>query len=477
MSVKTKKIIILLFALYALSISAILRANFNYIDDMGRAFSGYKGWSFYSRFTSDFLSRFIHCSDYLADISPLTQLLAALIMAVSGAIVIHILAPDGSLFWSCTAMVPFALSPYFLQCFSYKYDSPYMALSVLFSVAPLLIYGKEKKKQLAYFFSVLAGTLLVCTSYQAASGIFPMLCIALALKMWNENEELKKIAEFILISVAGYLFAMVIFRLFIVVPVDFYASTDIVSLNGIIPALWSNIKTYFTVIIKDFRKIWLILIAIIAVLFVAANAVVSKRGKLASALIALAALAAMAIISYGAYLVLAKPLFDPRGMYGFGVFISVISTAAVASENKIIKIGRIAAAALAWTFIVFSFEYGNALSYQKEYTEFRIDQVVSSINALELEGEEINVQLEGDTGLAPAIENIPADGRMLTNLIPIYFGEDESWGYAAFLQYRGLERFYHDSSVDLRELDLPLLADTELHTIRGDENNLLIILK
>lgn len=40
------------------------------------------------------------------------------------------------------AVVPLGLSPWFLECFSYKFDSPYMALSVLASVIPF-IFGRR----------------------------------------------------------------------------------------------------------------------------------------------------------------------------------------------------------------------------------------------------------------------------------------------------------------------------------------------
>ena len=477
-----KKTFIWLSVIYCVSLIAILRANFDYIDDMGRVLTGSKGWSFYSRFVTDFLSTFIHADNYLSDISPLTQIMAALIMALAGAVSVEILADDDcSPFWGAVSMIPLALSPYFLQCFSYKYDSPYMAMSVLFSVAPVLVFIKHTKKYrfCVYTLSALAGTLLVCTTYQAASGIFPMLCIAYALKMWNEKVSISHIVKFVLCSVAGYLLALIVFRLFIVIPVDFYASTDLVSVSSFIPSIFKNLTTYFGVILADFRSLWLLVIAVICVLFIFANIIKTKRSRLAAIFLSLTCLLLMAIVSFGAYLALSKPLFDPRGMYGFGAFIAFLSVSVVCINKPYIKYSRYACAVLGWMFIVFAFTYGNALSQQKDYTEFRISQVVNSLNSLDVmdNGKTKTIEISGTEGYAPAVEHQPSQYRMLRDLVPVLFSEDRSWGYTMLLNNYGLSCLEQHPEKDLAEMDLPVLVDNQLHTIKGDDENILIILK
>lgn len=475
-----KKPFIWLCAIYALSISAILRADFNYIDDMGRVLTGSKGWSFYSRFLTDFLSTFVHTDNYLADISPLPQLLAAVIMAAAGVIILHILADkDVSPFWGAVALIPLGLSPYFLQCFSYKYDAPYMALSVLASVFPPLFYGKEKKKAIIYCLCAVASTIIVCTTYQAASGIFPMLCVAVALKMWNEKEKISDILIFAGLSALGYLIGLLIFRFFIVVPVDFYASTNIFSLKDMIPGILNNLGTYFTVIIKDFRKIWLILILLVCLLFIAANCFITKRSRLSAIFISMISIFLMAVFSFGAYIVLEKPLYDPRGMYGFGAFIALVAVPILNCKNKIvIHSSRVISFVLGWCLIVFAFNYGNALNEQGKYTNDRITQVVASLNALGVHSDsDIVIEISGTEGYAPAIKNRPSDYRMLQDLVPIAFSEDRSWGYTLLLDHYGFTNFVQDPSLSLKSMDLPVLVDTQLYTIQGEDIYYLITLK
>lgn len=186
-----RKSAVRLTIVFMIGIIAILRANFNYYDDMGRITYGYKGFDNFSRYISYYGASVIHADSYLTDVSPLPQLLAAGILGVSGAIAIYIISgKKESSYWEIIAAIPLGLSPFFLECLSYKFDAPYMAFSVLAAVFPLLFY---KNGYFKYSVWVVIGTLAVCMSYQAASGIFPVLVIIIALKRWNDNDELKDI--------------------------------------------------------------------------------------------------------------------------------------------------------------------------------------------------------------------------------------------------------------------------------------------
>jgi len=184
-----KKPFLMLFMMYMLAASAIIMANVSYIDDMGRKAWGYSGWDTFSRYMSNFFSQLIHTNSYLADISPLTQIIAVLLITAASLIVIITFSEaDKISFWSLVAVMPLGISPYFLECISYKYDSPYMAISIFASVVPLLFY---KYNSTIYVPIVLLGTLLACTTYQAALGIFPTAVLILA--FCNGNNMFRKI--------------------------------------------------------------------------------------------------------------------------------------------------------------------------------------------------------------------------------------------------------------------------------------------
>ena len=163
-------------------------------------------------------------------------------------------------------------------------------------------------------------------------------------------------------------------------------------------------------------------------------------------------------------------------MYGFGILLTLLCI--VTAEGKHIPL-KMPGVLLAWVFFVFSFTYGNALYAQKEYTDFRINLVLSDINELEIfqTEEDVTVQLSGDIGKAPVIRNMPDDYGMLTRLLPITFGSGEDWGKYGFYYYYDLPNVEWNPKVDLRQMDLPILEETMYHTIRGQGNYVLIELK
>lgn len=470
------KAIWLLFAVYVVGISAILRADYLYRDDFGRAAFGYKHWEYFSRYLSTALATLVHGGDYLVDAAPMPQLLAMLIMAVSGVLMLYSIyeRTEFSL-WELAALIPLGLNPYFLECLSYRFDAPYMAVSVLAAVLPLLF---RKQQTMAYIFASMLGILAVCTSYQAATGIFPILVIFLLLRMWNEGKPLKEMLAFCGKSVAGYILGMLFFMLVLMRPADAgYVSNSLPAASELLGNTVQNLLKYYSYVERDFFDLWKLMTALAAMAFVAAAPSRSRRKKWAALAAAAVSLLLMGLLCFGIYPVLAEPVFAPRAMYGFGVLITIFGIATAENAEKILR--KLPVLALCWLFVVFSFTYGNALNAQKEYTDFRIQLVIQDLNEMEVfqSGESVTVQTTGAIGNAPILYNMPQDGTILTRLIPKTFGGKDDLGKYGFYYYYGLKNVRWDMTVDLRELDLPVIQDTMYHTILGEGNNVLIRLK
>lgn len=469
----------MLSLVYALGISAILRADFNYIDDMGRITFGYQGWDNFSRYISNLLSTFLHTGRYLHDISPLPQLLAAVVLAVAGVAAVRAVTGREKLtVWEYAAVLPMGLSPYFLECFSYKYDAPYMALSVLAGVCPLLLCRKDWR---LYLLGSMAGVLVVCTTYQPATGIFPMFVILLAMRRWNQGEKLGDIFRFIGLSVAGYGVGLVVFRVFFMQVTEEYVSGGIPALSQIIPHTVESFRTYFHLIDTDFRREWLLVVLLLCVGFLWVQVRDSSRNKVGAAAVSVAALGLSLLCSFGLYPVLEEALYAPRAMYGFGVWLALVAVFTVTAQRaywcKVVCLG------LAWIFFVFAFTYGNVLSLQKDYTEFRIEQAIDDLTETHvLEGDiRKTVQVSGTIGYAPAFDHMPQDYQMLKRLVPVAFGGGVGWNSYLFAYFYGLEEHMTwagwDTELDLTEKDLPVVVDNLYHTIRADDQYVLIELK
>lgn len=467
-----KKAALALGLVYLVALLPLLRANFNYIDDLGRAYSGYDYFSF-NRHISDLLSHFVHAGSFLADISPLTQLLAVgLLVAASLILIEQFGEEDGISLRQLLAAVPLGLSPYYLQCLSYKYDSPYMALSVLAAVAPLLF---RKKPWWLYAGSIAFCTLVLCMTYQASAGIFPMCVALLAWRQWCRKEPLKDTGVFIGLSAAGYLAGMGFFYAVIMTPVNSYVSNSLAS----VPTILQNYRNYFALLLSDFKPSWLVLGAVLTVWFVAAGVRESRRPRLASLLVTLAAVCVLALLAFGLYPALEVPSTDPRGMYGVGVYLALVGLANPA-RGKGRQVSWLLNAVLAWCFVVFACTYGNALAYQKEYIDFRTEEIVNSLAHVEAyyTCAEPTVHIEGSAGYAIAVENSAAGCGILKRLVPLYLYGDNTWGVRKFQAYYGLTLKYDDKySGDGDYTAWPVLDESAYHTIYGKDGYFVIELK
>lgn len=462
--------------IYVISYTAIFRADFYYIDDMSRAYHGMKGWEYFSRYLSNFFSRVFSTGNYLTDVSPLTQFVACALLACAGIICLYVITEKTKFsVWEYVAASFFGLTPFFLECISYKYDSVYMAFSVFISVVPLLFY---KKNKIFYGFTVFACVCMMCMTYQAASGILPMLVLLVMLKMWNEKKDGRDILKLFSSSVVGYAAGLLVFKLFIMQKVDNYASGDMPSLTQFIPNAIDNYKMFYNNVKTDLRIEWLVLVALIGASFVYAIIRNSKQKKYIAAIVAVLAAIGMVLLCFGAYPFLNQPIAAPRAMYGFGAMLAM--WAIYMASSKKIYWAKLVSVALCWMFIVFAFSYGNALASQKEYTDYRITATVNDLIRLDLvDGEEVKkVQMIGTIGQDVTIRNMPQDFQMMNRLVPVTFGDSSwHWGRYAFEHYYGLKNIEFDSSIDLTEYDLPVVEDNVYHTIKSDGVHILIELK
>ena len=458
---------LILSAIFLVALSALLRANYSYIDDVYRELWGMSGWGF-SRYIPNFLSAFVHADTYLSDVSPLPQILAVFIIALASVLSIHLITGEKNIsVWQLIAAVPIGLSPFFLQCLSYKYDSPYMALSVLLSVLPLLA---RKSHWAKYSISIALCTILMASAYQASSGIFPMLVIIIGLSDWLKGGKLSDVLKFYGISAAAYLAGLVFYNTFLVASYDDYASTALAPIAELIPCAIANYKMYASIMLYAFDIKWFVAIGAICVGFVVTAVFTGKQKRLLSAGIVILAVIAMAMLSLGVYPFLLNPLDAPRAMYGIGCAIGFWGIYALSQPIKW-NPAKVFCFALSWMFFVFCLTYGNAMSVQADYTDFRIQAAIddlSECSALRSE-EPLDLKVTGTIGYAPAVENMAKEFPMIEELLLVMF-EEEYFGEFGIKEHYGLPSFTYRVPTDEELKALPAIADSYYHTIYADDH-------
>jgi hypothetical protein len=460
--------VLILWVLYLVMVSAILLANFNYIDDTGRVAQGYGGWHNFSRYLDTILAPFLHGGNYLTDVSPLPQMLACLLLAVSSAVALHLISGRKT-YTACmyASTIPFVLSPYFLECMSYKYDAPYMALSVTASVLPLAL---RRKGRVRYAVAVFAAELVVCATYQASSGILPILAVFLFLVDWAAGDDVASRAKSLGVAAAAYLAALLVFKLVLMAPVDGYVSTSVGGDAGLVATALSNYRTYGQLFVEDFKTQWLVLAALAGVVCAAELVARSRRNRLATAGLCLAGFAFMCLYALGVYPFLSNTLLSARAMYGIGACIGIWCMYAACLPRSFFA--KLPAVALAWLFFVFAFTYGNALSAQSQWTEFRIQTTIADLDSLESFDADTpkTVYIKGTAGLSPIIENQSQEYQMLNRLVPQLYRGDWVWGLSTIRYYYGVSNVAFEQGDDVSTSGMELVLSNMYETIyeKGD---------
>lgn len=472
---------LVLTVLLLVGYSSILLANFNYMDDMGRVYEGYKDWDVASRHLSNFLSTFIHGSNFLADASPLPQFLAILAMALAGIIAIKAISDNESISkWAIIAAIPLAINPYFLGCISFKYDAPYMALSVLAAVFPILFLNSKKA---IYTLIVFVCTLIMCTTYQASSGIFPMLVILVTVRMWLTRARNKDLGVLFALSCVAYVAGLIAFKLFFMTAVQDYVDASIPPVAKIVPVTLSHLRRFWSFALHESKPIWLILALIIVVSFIYVSIRDSKKNRIASGIASTITVLAMAAIAFGVYPLFNSPIYEVRTMYGAGALIAFLSIVVATSKSVIPQ--KIVIVTFSWLMVVFSFVYGNALYMQSQWIDFRITTAIESLSHIEaFSNDDLKeVQITGNAGFSPVVENEFAAYPVLERMVPRTFHGDDIWGREGFLYYYGVKNVEYvvptssSASDYYPNLDLPLISESMYQNIYGDGNKFLIELK
>lgn len=475
---KYKKQFLFLLGIYLLAFCAIFRANFAYWDDIGRTYAGYHGWLDWSRYGTEILATFVHAGWHLTDISPLPQLIACMIMAVSGILLLYIFGDGKKIgFFNIIAASFTALAPYFLGIISYKFDSPYMALSFFVCVFPFLF---RKKPVGIYMIVSVFCLIMMCVTYQASSGIYPMLALFLMIQDIMTGGDVKKSLKFIGVSAVCYLFSIGFFWLILMRD----NGLSVISFSQMIPYAVKRYITYYEIILSDFAKIWLVLLAVIAVVFLYYSYRAAEINRILSVALGIAAVFSGSILCFGANLFISREAYDARTMYGFNFLITML--AVFISFHAKHWLPKIAYTALAWSFIVFSLTYGNALAQQQDYMHYRMGVLVSDLNELEImnTNEEKDVLIVGDIGYSPVITSMAESYPILERESFIGSGDglicsglgEGIWGGYYFYHYLNIPNI-ESASGDVDYQNFPVLKDTVYHTIRGYDNSIVIELK
>ena len=314
------KIFIWGVALYLIALFALFRADFYYNDDLKTSVMDIS-WDHNSRYFATFvLNTLSTLGKGAIDASPLLQILGIVFVVLSAMILLYLIRGKFDLL-GVLASLPLGLSPHFLQNLSYKFESLFMCLALFLAVLPFLF---QKHTRIFCAFSVLC-LLLMFMSYQAANATYIILSLYFALFM---RADFKQSAGFLGLCALNLIIASLIYKLTITpIPSNTYSTDAIIPPSAFFNGLAQNLAQYFATIFSDLKQtpyIWLI--ALNCALFVG-NAVLYGSRRIYATFKAALFLTLGFCASYGLYLVLESPLWEPRAFYGLNALIAVICIA------------------------------------------------------------------------------------------------------------------------------------------------------
>lgn len=452
-----------IFAFFLIFIRLIL-ADFYYADDMWRNAEGSRSWIGFSRYISEFLSILIHTNIKLSDIAPLSQLIAIIIMTFTVFIICYIVNDKKYSILSILAISLTFISPFFSENISYRFDAPYMALAVLFSSIPFLFQENRK----TFIFTSVAGLILTSFSYQAGLSIYIILTIFLSLQRLLKNDKPVSYIKFITDAVLSFAAALVIFKIFFMNTMsnseDDYFSTAIK-----ISALPQNLINYIRIISVDFGGHFLKLLSIIAC--TASVLVLTFKSKCNKAIAFTAVIFAFGLsmlLSVGPYIIFERPLLTYRVFMGFNLILALIVFTLI---NE--KIVNILSVLIFYSCVVFQFVYGNCLSEQKEYQNFRSAIIAKDIGELAVSQQNIEIRFENKVDLCDATKISRQNYPVLNKIITSIPSENSIWNENYFKNFN--LNFKNTPTLDKN--NMTLVKSSIYHNIYQSDNKFVVELK
>ena len=397
---------------------AIWRTNTPYIDDIHRDYNGGYAFSYaFARHSSSLLMYILNMDFTLQNLSPLTQILAMLFIAITCVMITYILCNRKIKYLPLTLSTLIAINPLALGCWMFQYDAPGMALSILSATFPILYWyklndlfssdtTKKQKHRLAVKFIIISSLslLVTWTSYQSSSGILPLLVLAALfidiLQSKVTTTSIKKVAFYAVPYIISTGIFLIIYQLS---PLDNYRSAEIASLNELLPTIARNLQLYLYTPWKYLNGSWRIMIILLAASFIAATVVVRERAprRIRNFLLSTSYIALALPVSYGAYILLGSPASNSgesstfgRTAIGLGFVLSLmcVITAQRIMQNKIAAILAVPGLLLLVSFISYNTAFANAYEDQLEYNKFRAYNAVSDIARFRPDAKELSKQ-------------------------------------------------------------------------------------
>ncbi|MBY8968786.1 glucosyltransferase domain-containing protein [Pseudomonas sp. P867] len=401
----------------------IFSSNIYYMDDLYRIVLGIKGWSGDARpFAEIFYSALTLQSVTVPDLYPAPLILAV----VFSCFVFSMLSTRFSngrdiLFAFC--ICPLILNPLFVSNLHFKYDSPFMVVSVAFA---LLSFCFELKKIIACVFITAIFVTLTLSTYQVSVNVFAALTVVEFLHVATKGDFRAAVLRLFNRGVGfivGYLIYSKIIIPLVQVNKYFLEYSTAISLDksGVLK-VFDNLMSSFSIFTNSqslgFEIFVLCLVS--AYFLTIVNLLISSYksiNPIALGLSCILAFFTFVLLIPGVMIFSEQPLFFARGYIGFGAFVSAmlipLCWASVRALRYILVIPYI-------YMVGFIYAAHNAFRLENDHIERTAISIIDDIN--KSGNADINyMRVDGVLKNSSGTEVIVAAYPLVKNILPKAF--------------------------------------------------------
>lgn len=459
----------------------LLSNNVFYIDDIGRVIRGHYGWAGNGRPFSEYIFRFL-TGDYAVDIHPLPFILGTGAIFYAGWRIFKTFFSENYLM-GIAGLMAIIINPFFLENFSYRFESMMMGFSASLAILSALILVKVSLLRIALASAMLFS--MMCF-YQASLGLFLIFSIALQYRLIIEKKHSDNLVhKFIplLASLAtviiSYIFYKIIYGDLVTANEYDRIHSQILSFSSDGAKIFvSNAERFFDLLLLPIKGhngyfyILLIGLGVISSLISTARLLLLK--KPIDALFIIFSPLLVILSSAITLCILAEPVFAPRVLIGVsGIIFFNIYIIYVALKTHI----AIAISVLVFiASIAINYSYVNALQSQQEQERLIISQIADDLKAEPNVFEDIMI-----IGIEPFSDK----GRIASNtfpviqkLVPRVINNHWVWGYTLLRHHpetKHLRQFNDRSKFSVEESRL--LSERSLYKLWVCKNILVLQFK
>ena len=304
------------------------------------------------------------------------------------------------------------------------------------------------------------------------------MAIFFATSMWLEKDSYRKIFTFVGLAVASFAFALIMFKLLFMNTLedssDLYYSTSF-SLE-VIPR---NISTYLQTTSSLFGGLWIKLFLGISLIVAFVQGIkASRQNKIATCLFLLGMAVLAYILSFGPYLIFARPLFAPRALTGFSMLVTLVGISIYKNifllwKDKKPWGGFVPVLCLLYGCVVFQFAYGVALAEQRQYQDFRTDILIADLAKYAKSTEKSYVSFSGSIGLSEGMQVNVETFPLIAELMTVVPSGGGIWNDDLLTSYN----FNCEDEYLSENPGWPLLMSSRYHDIYGEGNHFFVVLR